>query len=143
MSIKGIDDGKTKSPTPLPSNLSDGRHFEFIDIPTPQTTNIFCSKTRAGEGIPQNEIVMTILACKCRKIATESGCILQGRLSPTNDQIEILYNDKKYNIILCGDGFYYLVNDKANKTLNLFKEANSSTPYCCSPPGIYFRPVLF
>ena len=149
MSISPINDPtpKTlfKSSTPPPLNLTETKNpsVEFIDIPRPPTPKIFTSTRIDGDLIPHHEVVMTLVSCKCQKLAIESKCFLRDRLSPTNEEIKINYKGKKFNILLCGEGVYYLVDDKSNKKLNLFKEAKSSMPPCCSFQGIYFRPVLF
>jgi hypothetical protein len=129
---------------PSPLNLSEAKTptVEFIDIPRPPTPKIFTSTRIDGNLIPQHQVIMTLVSCKCQKLAMESKCFLRDRLSPTNEEIKINYKGKKFNILLCGEGTYYLVDDKINKKLNLFKEVKTLTLPCCSFQGIYFTPVF-
>jgi len=140
MSISSIG---PSTPSPLNRSEAKTQTVEFIDIPRPPTPKIFTSTRIDGNSIPQDEVIMTVLSCKCQKLAMESKCFLRDRLSSTNEEIKINYKGKKFNIFLCGEGVYYLVADKANKTLHLFKEAKSLTLSCCSSHGIYFNPVFF
>jgi|GEM_PF-7066054 len=84
MSISSIG---PSTPSPLNRSEAKTQTVEFIDIPRPPTPKIFTSTRIDGNSIPQDEVIMTVLSCKCQKLAMESKCFLRDRLSSTNEEI--------------------------------------------------------
>lgn len=82
---------------------------------------------------------MEIVATKFGKIATTTHCHLTGRLSPRNDEVRIDYKGRKFNILLCGDGTYYLLPGTNGPQLLKLEGSDPSTGGLESR---YFTPLL-
>jgi len=100
---------------------------------------IFCSGNIESDRIP-HEVLMVIVASKLAKIAKTTHCHVTGRLSPGNDEVPNDYKGRKFNILLCGEGTFYLLPGTNRPQLLKLKESDPSTGGLESR---YFSPLLF
>lgn len=107
----GIDEACfTQSGSQTTETMTRG---EFIigDTKSPPQT-IICSERMSAGKSRREDPIMIIVATRTEKIVTSPRCSLIGRLSPQNDQVQIEYQNRKYNILLCGEGTYCLLPGK-------------------------------
>jgi hypothetical protein len=87
--------------------------------------------------ISQNSLAI-VKTCYCFKVVSEGHIHLEGRISPSNDEIKFFYNGKKYKFFASGKGIFYLGRDPKGELTIVRDKQVTECPRCDS----FMNPIL-